>query len=317
MDFDDLIFYTVRLLTEFPEVRNQYNYQFRHILVDEYQDTNPAQFKILRLLTEQQQNLCVVGDDDQSIYAWRGADPTHILEFTRYFPTAHTVVLEQNYRSTSRILEAAHAVIEKNKNRHPKRLWSDRGIGEPVTEVVVEEDRAEAEFVAEEIVRRGPPPQLSLMDAAHAHRSWNDFAILYRSNSQSRVFEEALRRRGVPYKIVGALSFLERKEVKNVLAYWRLIANPKDDASLRRIFNWPARGIGKTSIEAMGTFAFENEKSLFETLAICPTLNPRARLAVTEFYHLITRLRQDLVALPLDPAVIADWGPAHARSIAN
>jgi DNA helicase-2/ATP-dependent DNA helicase PcrA len=294
MDFDDLIFYTVQLLENHADVRDQYNYQFRHILVDEYQDTNPAQFKILKLLTEKQRNICVVGDDDQSIYGWRGADPTHILEFSHSFPAAHTIALEQNYRSTSRILEAANSVIEKNKNRYPKKLWSDRGEGEALIEVILEEDRGEAEFVAEEIKKK----------ATETTRPWKDFAILYRSNSQSRVFEEALRRLGVPYKIVGGLSFLARKEVKDVLSYWRLVANHKDDASLRRILNWPARGIGKTSIDTLGTHAFENKISLFEGLTEGSKLAPKTALAVRGFRELIWNLTQQLDPVMVAPKVV-------------
>lgn len=293
MDFDDLIFHTVRLLEEHTEVRDQYGFRFRHILVDEYQDTNPAQFKILKLLTEKQQNLCVVGDDDQSIYAWRGADPAHILGFTRQFPDAKTIALDQNYRSTSRILEAANSVIEKNKNRFPKKLWSDRGQGSPLNEVIVEEDRGESEFVAEQI----------LSQSTENSRPWKDFAILYRSNAQSRVFEEALRRRAIPYKIVGGLSFLARKEVKDVLSYWRLAVNPKDDASLRRIINWPARGIGKSSIETLGSQAFSESVSFFEILGAAPKWIPKTAGAVLGFRNLIIELQTKLQAIVSTPEV--------------
>lgn len=297
MDFDDLIYQTVRLLENHQEVRDYYNAFFRHILVDEYQDTNPSQFRILRLLTQKQQNICVVGDDDQSIYAWRGADPTHILEFSHHFPSARVIALEQNYRSTSRILEAANKVIENNKNRFSKKLWSDRGLGEPISEIIVEEDRAEAEFVAHEIQKR--LKELSFQ--------CKDFAILYRSNAQSRLFEEALRRNGIPYKIVGGLSFLARKEVKDVLSYWRLISNPKDDASLRRVINWPTRGIGKTSIEALSQWAFQNHKPLFEALEKSAEIAPKSSSAIQTFRELIHSLEQELVALPADAALVSQW----------
>lgn len=301
MDFDDLIFNAVELLEKHPDVREIYNYQFRHILVDEYQDTNPAQFKILKLLTEKQQNLCVVGDDDQSIYAWRGADPTHILEFKRYFPDAHTITLDQNYRSTSKILEAANRVIEKNKNRYPKKLWSDRGEGEALSEVILEEDRAEADYVAEEILKR----------ARDHSRPWKDFAILYRSNAQSRVFEEALRRNTIPYKIVGGLSFLARKEVKDVLSYWRLVVNLKDDASLRRIINWPARGIGKSSIEALSSRAFSLQLPIFDCLStdhlIAAQIAPKSASAITGFRDLILTLKQQLQTFPAEPERMVQW----------
>lgn len=297
MDFDDLIYYTVQLLDQHADVREHFNFRFRHILVDEYQDTNAAQFRILKLLTEKQQNLCVVGDDDQSIYAWRGADPAHILEFSRIYPQAKVIALEQNYRSTSRILEAANQVIQKNKNRYPKELWSERGAGEPLVEVVVEEDRAEAEFVSEEILKRNREQQ----------KLWKDFAILYRSNAQSRIFEEALRRKGVPYKIVGGLSFLARKEVKDVLSYWRLIVNPQDDASLRRIVNWPARGIGKTSIETIGNHTFEQTVSFFEAMKLAPKLAPKSAEAISRFRSLILGLRQELLQTPPTPEAVAHW----------
>ena len=305
MDFDDLIFKTVQLLESQEDVREQYNLMFRHVLVDEYQDTNPAQFKILRLLTQRQQNLCVVGDDDQSIYAWRGADPAHILEFSKHYPEAHVIALEQNYRSTSRILEAANSVIAKNKERYPKKLWSDRGVGEPLTEVVLEEDRAEAEFVAEEILRR----------SREQNAPWKDFAVLYRSNSQSRVFEEALRRNSIPYLIVGGLSFLERKEVKDVLAYWRLIVNLKDDASLRRIINWPGRGIGKGSLETLGTHAFENQISVFDALGKARELTPKTAPAIQGFLDLILRLKEELEASPATPEAVATWAKRSLEKI--
>ena len=297
MDFDDLIYHTVSLLENHSEVRDQYNYKFRHILVDEYQDTNAAQFRILHLLTQKQQNLCVVGDDDQSIYAWRGADPAHILGFSRTYPEAKVISLEQNYRSTSRILEAANQVIQKNSNRYPKKLWSERGTGEPLIEVIVEEDRAEAEFVAEEILRR----------CKDHHKTGKDFAILYRSNAQSRVFEEALRRRQIPYKIVGGLSFLARTEVKHVLAYWRLIVNPQDDAALRRVINWPTRGIGKTTIEAIGNHAFEKTIPFFDGMKEVSRLAPKATEACYRFRDMILSLGHELAGLPYEGVALAQW----------
>jgi superfamily I DNA/RNA helicase len=205
--------------------------------------------------------------------------------------------LEQNYRSTSRILEAANSVIEKNKARYPKKLWSDRGVGEPLTEVVLEEDRAEAEFVAEEILRR----------SREMNASWKDFAVLYRSNAQSRVFEEALRRNTIPYHIVGGLSFLERKEVKDVLSYWRLIVNSKDDASLRRIINWPGRGIGRSSMETLGSHAFENQISVFKALGKARELTPKTASAIQSFLDLILKLQEELEAAPAAPEAVAAW----------
>jgi superfamily I DNA/RNA helicase len=311
-DFDDLLFQAVHLLETSDEARQFYNSKFRYILVDEYQDTNPSQFRLLRLLTESHDNICVVGDDDQSIYAWRGADPAHILEFGKHFPGARTITLDQNYRSTTTILDAANQVIAKNKKRHPKQLWSDNGQGEPITTLIVEEDRAEAEKVAEEILRRKEDPKTP--------RRWQDFAILYRSNPQSRLFEEALRMRKIPYKIVGTLSYLDRREVKDTLSYWRVVQNPKDDASFRRICNWPARGFGKAALEIINTTALASGKSLFETCeeALATEghlgLTPKGRGAVESFLSLIRNMRADLESIPIERVAFADWAK---RSLAR
>ncbi len=312
-DFDDLLFQAVRLLESSDEARAHYNAKFRYILVDEYQDTNPSQFRLLRLLTQSQENICVVGDDDQSIYAWRGADPAHILEFGRNFPGARMITLDQNYRSTTSILDAANQVIAKNLKRHPKRLWSDKGVGEPIVQIIVEEDRAEAEAVAEEILRRKENPDQP--------RKWKDFAILYRSNPQSRLFEEALRMRKIPYTIVGTLSYLERKEVKDTLSYWRVVQNPKDDPSFRRICNWPARGFGKTTLDHLHSYAFANELSLFETSVkaladpqLIPDLSAKAYGAIERFVTLISAMRADLEATPVDRVALSDWAK---RSLAK
>jgi superfamily I DNA/RNA helicase len=305
MDFDDLLYNAVHLLESSQETREHYNARFRQILVDEYQDTNAAQFKLLKLLTERYQNICVVGDDDQSIYAWRGADSAHILSFPRQYPGARTITLDQNYRSTSMILDAANSVIAVNKERYAKTLWSDRGPGEAIREVIVEHDREEAEFVAEEIaaqVRFKPRP-------------WKDYAVLYRSNAQSRLFEEALRRHQVPYKIVGGMSFLDRKEIKDTLCYWRLIANLKDDASLRRILNYPPRGIGKTAIESLSTKAFEQNKPFFEALADAPALGLRGAGSCTQLRELILSLRQQLEATPPTPDMLSHWAKRSLEAI--
>lgn len=309
MDFDDLIYHTVHLLEQDTEVRDLYNYKFRHLLVDEYQDTNAAQFRILSLLTQKHQNLCVVGDDDQSIYSWRGADPSHILGFKKYYPEAKVIMLEQNYRSTSKILEAANKVIAQNRGRYAKTLWSDRGEGESITELVVEDDRAESDAVADEILKR-------IQDQS---RTWGEFAILYRSNAQSRLFEEALRRKRIPYKIVGGLSFLARKEVKNALAYWKLIANPKDDASFRRIINWPARGIGRTSLEAVSQFAFQKKISLWEAiqmhLDLVDLVQPKALAAFERFEKTIHTLRTKLDQLGEDPQAVSQWAKESLETL--
>lgn len=308
MDFDDLLYHGVRLLEDHEEVRKHYNFRFRHILVDEYQDTNPTQFRLLSLLTQEHQNICVVGDDDQSIYSWRGADPTHILEFNKHYPAARIITLDQNYRSTSSILEAANAVIANNSKRHAKRLWSDRGQGSPLLEVITEDDRAEAEYVAREIFTQ----------SHEQNRPWKEFAILYRSNAQSRVFEEALRRHQIPYKIVGGMSFLDRKEVKDVLSYWRLIVNPKDDASLRRILNWPARGIGKASAEALFTYAFEKHIPILESIRPFlqeGNLNVKTTTCLESFLQLIQHLHEELSTLQPTAESLANWGRSCLEKI--
>lgn len=314
MDFDDLLFMAVRLLKEQPEVRQAYRLKWRHVLVDEYQDTNPAQFQLLSLLcAEKNPNLCVVGDDDQSIYAWRGADAAHILEFQHHFEGAEVVTLDQNYRSTSTILDAANGVIAKNTKRHSKQLWSDRGRGEPITLTVLEEDRAEAEFVAEEILRRA---RTVVEGRITQDRPWKDFAILYRSNPQSRLFEEALRLRQIPYKMVGALSFLDRKEVKDLLCYWKVVVNPRDDASCRRILNWPTRGIGKGTIEAIHQEAVKRGVGFVEAIPAAPQVAPRAADNCKAFLNLIEKMRKDLLGIDLSGAALAAWGKRSLEAIA-
>ncbi|MGK5086297.1 UvrD-helicase domain-containing protein [Bdellovibrionota bacterium FG-2] len=304
MDFDDLLFSAVTLLENSPEVRADYNQKFQYILVDEYQDTNPAQSRLLKLLTESKQNICVVGDDDQSIYAWRGADPTHILNFGEHYPGARVLTLDQNYRSTTTILNAANEVIGKNRNRHPKSLWSDRGEGEPIEMIMVDGDRAEGEVVAEEILKRAREVNEGVI---RQKRPWKDFAILYRSNPQSRIFEETLRMRGIPYKIVGSMSFLNRKEIKDVLSYWKLILNPKDDSSARRILNWPSRGVGKTSLEVLNAQAVEKGISFFETLGQARDLTTKAATGVASFKTLIDKMRTELETCEISRQGLALW----------
>jgi superfamily I DNA/RNA helicase len=300
MDFDDLIYYTVLLLEQDASVCRAYNDRFEYLLVDEYQDTNASQFRILQCLTQKQQNLCVVGDDDQSIYSWRGADPSHILSFSKHYPQSKKVALEQNYRSTSTILHAANAVIGQNPIRYPKKLWSDRGEGSLIFHVVVAEDRAEAEYVSEKILEK-----------KQEGYAWKDFAILYRSNAQSRVFEEALRRKGIAYKILGGISFLARKEVKDVLAYWKLLCNFKDDASLRRVINWPQRGIGKTTQEALGTLAFAQEISVFE--ALNRYVDARATPRLQAFQQWLQHTRAQLEAS--SPEMLVAWARSCLESL--
>jgi superfamily I DNA/RNA helicase len=254
-DFDDLIVEPTRLFQRDTEVGRKWAERFRFVMVDEFQDTNIAQLKMVQHLVRDHQNLCVVGDDDQSIYSWRGADPTNILEFDRIFPGAKVVKLEQNYRSTKTVLAAANAVIANNKQRHGKALWSQMGEGEAITHAVAETSEGEAKWVASEIRRQ-----------KEAGRRWNDIAVMYRSNLQAKLLEEELRAASVPYVMYGGQQFFERKEVKDLLAYLRVSINPRDDLALRRIINYPARGIGATTVERLATAAQAKQATLWDAL---------------------------------------------------
>ncbi|MCQ4045538.1 DNA helicase PcrA [Streptantibioticus rubrisoli] len=271
LDFDDIIMTTVHLLQAFEDVREHYRRRFRHVLVDEYQDTNHAQYTLVRELVgsgDDAAELCVVGDADQSIYAFRGATIRNILQFEEDYPTATTILLEQNYRSTQTILSAANAVIERNTSRRPKNLWTEAGAGPVITGYVADTEHDEAQYVAEEIDR--------LSDAGEAKPS--DVAVFYRTNAQSRVFEEIFIRVGLPYKVVGGVRFYERKEVRDVLAYLRVLANPEDSVPLRRILNVPKRGIGERA-EAMIDALSLREKITF----------PQALRRVDEAYGMAAR----------------------------
>ncbi|WP_030981139.1 DNA helicase PcrA [Streptomyces sp. NRRL S-1813] len=271
LDFDDIIMTTVNLLQAFPDVADHYRRRFRHVLVDEYQDTNHAQYTLVRELVgpaEAAAELCVVGDADQSIYAFRGATIRNILQFEEDYPDATTILLEQNYRSSQTILSAANAVIERNENRRPKNLWTDAGAGPKITGYVADTEHDEAQFVADEIDR--------LTDAGDAKAG--DVAVFYRTNAQSRVFEEIFIRVGLPYKVVGGVRFYERKEVRDVLAYLRVLANPEDTVPLRRILNVPKRGIGDRA-EAMIDALSLREKITF----------PQALRRVDEAYGMAAR----------------------------
>ncbi|MGW9427601.1 DNA helicase PcrA [Streptomyces decoyicus] len=271
LDFDDIIMTTVNLLQAFPDVSEHYRRRFRHVLVDEYQDTNHAQYTLVRELVgpaESAAELCVVGDADQSIYAFRGATIRNILQFEEDYPDATTILLEQNYRSSQTILSAANAVIERNENRRPKNLWTDAGAGPKITGYVADTEHDEAQFVADEIDR--------LTDAGDAKAG--DVAVFYRTNAQSRVFEEIFIRVGLPYKVVGGVRFYERKEVRDVLAYLRVLANPEDTVPLRRILNVPKRGIGDRA-EAMIDALSLREKITF----------PQALRRVDEAYGMAAR----------------------------
>ena len=299
MDFDDLLYNAVTLLEQNPDVRESLSRRFQYILVDEYQDTNPSQFRLLQALTSTHSNICVVGDDDQSIYAWRGADPAHILHFDQHYPGTKKIILDQNYRSTNTILKAANEVIGKNTKRYPKSLWSAKGPGTPIHQVAVEDDRAETRMVTEEILKLAD--ERAIRDGGEQpFRIWKDFAILYRSNAQSRIFEEALRLHQIPYKLVGSLSFLDRKEVKDTLCYWKLIVNPKDDTAIRRIINWPVRGIGKTAITQIHEFSVQNSLSFFESMSaheVQAGMTERSKKGVQSFIHLILSLQEELQSI--------------------
>ncbi|MDT4912230.1 MAG: ATP-dependent helicase UvrD/PcrA [Pseudonocardiales bacterium] len=291
LDFDDLIMATVGLLQNHPDVAEHYRRRFRHVLVDEYQDTNHAQYMLVRELTvpdparpAEPAELAVVGDADQSIYAFRGASIRNILEFERDYPDAKTIMLEQNYRSTQTILSAANAVISRNPDRRPKNLWSDAGHGEQITGYVAENEHDEAAWVAQRIEELG--------DAGTAVAS--DVAVFYRTNAQSRVFEEVFIRIGLPYKVVGGVRFYERKEIRDALAYLRVISNVDDVVSLRRILNTPRRGIGDRAEACVEVFA-DRERISFgaalERADVVPGLAPRSLNSIQEFTAMMTTLR--------------------------
>ncbi|MGH8935085.1 MAG: DNA helicase PcrA [Acidimicrobiia bacterium] len=302
MDFDDLLMVTVELFGAFPEALAHYQERFRYIMVDEYQDTNHAQYVLVNQLAARHRNLCVVGDLDQAIYAFRGADMRNILEFERDHPDARVVVLDRNYRSTETILEAANAIIVNNLQRKPKRLWTDRGRGEPLVRYEAEDEHDEAAFVAEEMGR--------LEEAGYR---LSDLAVFYRTNAQSRVLEEIFVRYGIPYKVVGGVKFYDRKEVKDALAYLRVLVNPDDQVALKRIVNVPKRGIGETSVAHLERFSQERSISLYEALQKAddvPQLTPRAQRQVKEFLALVDLLRERAEAGPKATveAVLADTG---------
>ena len=256
LDFDDIIMVTVKLFKEFPEVLSYYQNRFVHVLVDEYQDTNLAQYELVKMMAAKHRNLCVVGDDDQSIYSFRGADIRNILEFERDFPDATVIRLEQNYRSTQTILNAANDVIQNNYARKKKTLWTNNGEGEKINLVTLEDEHQEAYFIAREINDR----------VFRDNLRYKDFAVLYRTNAQSRVLEEAMVKIGLPYKIIGGLRFYQRKEIKDILAYLRVVANPSDNMSLLRIINVPKRGLGATAVNKLTAAAEVKNQSIFDTI---------------------------------------------------
>jgi DNA helicase-2/ATP-dependent DNA helicase PcrA len=282
LDFDDLLIKTVRLLRDAPEVRERYNERFRYLLVDEYQDTNQLQFALIRLLTEKQQNICVVGDPDQSIYRWRGADIGNILKFEEHFPAARVIRLEQNYRSTQNILDVAGGVIRHNVERKEKALWTENVAGEKVRYFQALDAESEARFVAGKIQEH--------LSSARDTRA----AVLYRTNSQSRVFEEAMRRAGLSYNIVGGFSFYERMEVRDIIAYLKLALNPHDSIALQRVINTPPRGIGKVTLDEIEVRARELGLSYWDAisdlLADIQRLSPRAIASLSNFQRIVAGL---------------------------
>ena len=254
MDFDDLIMNTIRLFEEHPDSLTYYQNKFHYIHVDEYQDTNHAQYTLVNLLAGRFRNLCVVGDADQSIYGWRGADMQNILDFEKDYPDAAVILLEQNYRSTKNILSAANQVIENNSNRKPKNLWTENKEGNKITYYRADNERDETRFIVDRMQE----------EIRNNHRNYGDFAILYRTNAQSRVMEETLLKANIPYKMVGGHKFYDRKEIKDILAYLNVLANPQDSISFERIVNSPKRGIGPGSIEKLRSFASLHEWPLLE-----------------------------------------------------
>lgn len=285
MDFDDLLVNALHVLRDNPDILADYQHRFRYILVDEYQDTNHIQYEIIRLLAKARQNLCVVGDDDQCIYQWRGADISNILNFEKDFPQARVIKLEQNYRSYGNILAAAHSVIRNNRGRKAKKLWTDKEAGDKIVYRRCDSDKEEAYYIAQEI---------DLLK--NGQRSYDDFAILYRTNAQSRLFEDALKRRGIPYQILSGFSFYERKETKDMICYMRLVVNPADDLALKRIINEPKRGIGAVTLGKLEALARVHGLSLLDILSqdeISYSLPAKAQTAVGEMVRIIRLCAQE------------------------
>lgn len=297
LDFDDLLLLIHQLLKNHPEALDRLRTQYKQVLIDEYQDTNQLQFEIARLLCEKHRNLCVVGDDDQSIYGFRGAEVSNILDFEQHFPDARIITLSRNYRSTESILKAANAVISRNINRRQKELWSKLGQGQPIEMVTAQEENDEARYVALKIMQIRKEKNLA----------WSDFGVLYRSNIQSRPFEIIFRQNRIPYTVIGGMEFFDRKEVKDIASYLRVLANPKDDISLRRIINVPRRGIGDTSLQRLNEAAMKVHRPLFEVLRDSDALNlPEATQAgIHQFLSLINHTHKVVRQEGLSKGVLA------------
>lgn len=295
LDFDDLLVKTVELFQSCPDVLESYQERFRYIMVDEYQDTNTVQFKLISILAKKYHNLCVVGDDDQSIYKFRGANIKNILDFEEVFPDAKVVKLEQNYRSTKHILDTANAVIAHNRGRKEKALWTENGEGEPVFFQQFQTGYEEAEYVAGEIRKK----------VRNGEAEYKDFAVLYRTNAQSRLFEEKFLYANIPYKLIGGVNFYSRKEIKDILAYLKTIDNGKDDLAVRRIINVPKRGIGNVSLNKVQNYAEDMGMSFFEALEDAehvPGLG-RAAIKIQPFVTLIHELRLRLADMSLEELI--------------
>lgn len=284
LDFDDLIYNTVRLFREFPDVLDYYQEKFKYIMVDEYQDTNTSQYELVRLLASKYKNLCVVGDDDQSIYGWRGANIRNILDFEKDFPDTEVIKLEQNYRSTKTILKAANTVIENNEERKEKSLWTENEQGSIIKGYCADNEYDEGRFIANKIDEL-------IMDG----REYRDFAVLYRTNAQSRALEEQFIRKSIPYRLCGGTRFYDRKEIRDIHAYLKIVANPFDDVAVKRVINVPKRGIGTTSIDKASDFAADNGLSFYESLpAFAISQNAgRSGKSFALFYDMVEKLKQD------------------------
>ena len=297
MDFDDLIMMTLRLFDENPDVLAYYQQRYQYIHVDEYQDTNHAQYQLVKLLASRFKNICVVGDADQSIYGWRGADMQNILDFEKDYPEAKVVLLEENYRSTKKILQAANDVIKNNRNRRPKKLWTQNDEGEQIVYYRANDERDEAVFVAstiDNIVREKV-------------KNFKDFAVLYRTNAQSRTIEEALLKSNIPYTMVGGTKFYSRKEIRDVISYLNLIANTSDNISFERVVNEPKRGVGPGTLEKLRNFAYEQNMSLLDASAniMLSPIKGKAAQGVYDFANMILNLRDQLDGLSITDTVEA------------
>ena len=304
LDFDDLIFKAVELLKNNKDVLEFYHKKFKYIMVDEYQDTNKAQYMLVKLLVDDKENICVVGDDDQCIYAWRGADVTNILDFEKDYPKAKVVKLEQNYRSCGNILMAANDVIKNNSQRKDKALRTEKDFGDKINLYRAFSDRDEASFVASQIK--------TIMQ--EENKSFKDFAILYRMNSQSRIFEESFRKTLIPYKIVGGLKFYDRKEIKDIMAYLKLMNNPLDDIALKRIINVPKRNIGDATIQKIQDFATDIDQCLYSAILdveFIPTLTTRNTSSISKFVSLMNSFmakKDEVTVSQLIKSILSDTG---------